>query len=131
MSHSQRYKVAIPNGYKIFFSEMEVAGLNYRMDDFIKLCRSKKAEIDMVPEPRNTHDKNAIKVIAIIKGIFWDKKLHLGYVPRDVAKRIADTGVIDIIKIRLKEIWLGDRGGAKVVFDLVGPKNQYDKISNA
>ena len=66
--------------------KFNVAGLSYRSDDIPnKWFHKPDADCDglsaeLIPEPDNKHDKNAIKVI--VSGI------HVGYVPRNLTANV-------------------------------------------
>lgn len=88
--------------------EFEVAGLDYRIEDFLELADENKRyklpddeflqkwtgrkvyrywfnninTVELVPEPDNPHDPNAIEVV--LEGV------HVGYVPRDLCAAVAE-----------------------------------------
>jgi len=126
MSFNHYFKIPIPDGYRIFYSEMDVAGAVFRMKAIKKAFSGKSLNLSIVPEPKNKHDKNALKVVATIKGFFGKKNLHIGYIPREIAADIADKPYTNILP-RPKEIWIGDQGGLKIVIDLLGKKEAYIK----
>lgn len=129
MSVNQYFKIPIPEGYRIFFKEFDLAGAGFRKSEIGKAFSGKQVELALEPEPGNKHDPNAIKVVAHKKGFFRTKTLHIGYVPKEIAKVIADKNLnIDLLP-RPKEIWVGDSGGIKVVLDILGLKSDYKKIN--
>lgn len=130
MSGSKYFKVPIPKGYRIFFSEMEIAGVSFRKSDVIKAFHGKDVALAIEAEPSNKFDKNALKVIAFKKGFFRKKKLHLGYIPKEIASVISDQDLNHDLLPRPKEFWVGDRGGMKVVIDILGLKNEYSKLGS-
>ena len=131
MSGSKYFKVPIPKGYRIFFDEMEVAGVSFRKSDVVKAFLGKQVALAIEAEPRNKFDKNALKVIAFKKGFFRKKKLHLGYIPKEIASVIAERDLNHDLLPRPKELWVGDRGGMKIVIDILGLKDEYNKLNNA
>lgn len=54
--------------------QFEVAGVNYRIEDFRKAEVKYGDVLALVPEPTNPYDRNAVKVM---KGT-----IHIGFVPR-------------------------------------------------
>ena len=130
MSRSKYFKVPIPKGYRIFFSEMEVAGVSFRKSDVIKAFHGKEVALAIEAEPSNKFDKNALKIIAFKKGFFRKKKLHLGYLPKEIASVIADQDLNHDLLPRPKDLWVGDRDGMKIVIDILGMKNEYSKFKS-
>jgi hypothetical protein len=130
MSTNQYFKVPIPSGYRIFFNQMEVSGVGYRKSELAKALSGKQMTLGIEAEPNNKHDKNALKIIAFKKWLFGTKKLHIGYVPKEVAQTIALKNLNKGLLPRLKEIWVGDKGGVKVNIDILGLKSEYHKIEN-
>lgn len=101
--------------------EFEVRGLDYRLEDFLTLAQENKRyklsdeeilekypsgrvyrywlnnlrTVELVPEPDNPHDPNAIKVM--LEGV------HVGYVPRDLCLAVAEKlqqGYMPKVKVR-------------------------------
>ena len=54
--------------------QFQLAGANYRIDDFTRAKIGKGDTLTLVLEPTNVYDRNAVKVL---KG-----DIHIGYVPR-------------------------------------------------
>lgn len=129
MSSSRQFSVPIPKGYRIFFGTMDVAGVSYRKADASKAFLGKSVSLGIEPEPSNKHDRNALKVVAFKKGWFLTQKLHIGYIPKDVAAVINEKNLLSVLLPRPKDIWVGDRGGFKISIDLLGPKNEYSKLN--
>jgi len=123
MSESQRYKIPIPDGYRIFFGEMEVAGIAHRKTEALQAFSGKGVSLAVEAEPTNEYDVNALKVIAFKKGFFRTKKLHIGYIPKETAEIIKTKNLNNQLLPRLKELWVGDRGGFIVRIDILGLKS--------
>jgi len=131
MAVSENFSIPIPDGYRVFFREMEVAGISFRRKQAINAFSGKQVIIiSLEKEPSNKHDKNAIKIIVTKKGLFRSKKLHIGYVPREVAEVISKIEVTGKLLPRLTNAWVGDEGGVSVRFDILGPKSEYSVIKN-
>ncbi|MCO7225764.1 HIRAN domain-containing protein [Pleionea sp. CnH1-48] len=128
MSNNQYFKPPIPKGYRIFYSEIDVSGVGFRKKAIHKTFSSSNPEFYLESEPHNKHDDNAIKVMALKKGWFRTKKFHIGYVPKEVAKEIADKDLFDKLLPRIRNLWLGDRGGVKIYMDILGLKENYTKL---
>ena len=131
MSTNQYFKVPIPKGYRIFFQEMEISGVGYRKSEVAKAFSGNQVSLGIEHEPKNKHDSNALKVIAFKKGWFGTKKLHIGYVPKNVAKTIISKNLNNNLLPRPKEIWVGDKGGIKINIEILGLKSDYHKLENA
>lgn len=127
MSKNNKYNEPIPKGYRIYFGDLEVAGIKHRIDAFESALSGRFLGLQMYHDKRNKHDKNAIEIYMRVKGWFFTKSYHIGFVPKDVAKQVAELGCYDDIQPRLRSVWLGDRGGARASFDLLGLKTEYAK----
>lgn len=131
MSANQYFKVPIPTGYRIFFEEMEISGVSFRKSEAIKAFSGKQVSLAIEPEPDNKKDQNALKVVALKKGFFSTKKLHIGYVPKAIAKIITTKNLNNELLPRPKEFWIGDKGGIKISIDILGLKTEYHNLKNA
>jgi hypothetical protein len=104
--------------------DLEVAGIPHRKRAAIAFAKGKQHRLELEPEPKNPHDRNAIRVIGISKGwFFWHRRL-LGYVPQETAERIVGAGLMKVILPRLKSIFVGEypQPVIHVRFDLLRPK---------
>jgi len=109
---------------RIWISDEEVAGIQHRISAARAFAKGRKQKLRFEREPRNHHDPNAIKVIGVYKGWFFTHSVHIGYVPADIAKLIAERGGFDELRPRLKNIWWGGyvRDFIVVRFDILEPK---------
>ena len=114
----------IPNGYQIFEDRLEVAGISHRLANALPFARSKKKWIEFQQEPDNKHDKNAIKVIGCTKSLFGTKKRFLGYIPKEVSKKVVENGYFQKVIPRLADTFIGDGGYIGVYFQILGPKGE-------
>ena len=79
---------------------VRVAGVTFEgRQDLIKKL-SLKSCVNLKPEPSNPYDPYAIKVIA--------DDMHIGYIPKDLARKISETWDLYSYKIKISEIFEGD-----------------------
>lgn len=129
MPFQQRYKADIPEGYRIFEQEFEIAGTHHRLHNLLKLLK-KHALVSMhlQPEPSNKFDPNAIQVVGRRKRLFGELRTHIGYIPAEIASKLAPCKLLSQIMVRPKRIWIGDNGkSVSVKIDLIGPKDIFDE----
>lgn len=84
----------------------DTAGMAYRLtaDRREELAEEAPLKVQFAREPQNTQDENAVAIhLADYK-----PGMHIGYVPKDVAARLAP--LIDAGEIRFVEAWLLDMG---------------------
>lgn len=121
---TQRFKTLIPKGYRIYFDRVEVAGTYFKKDNIIDAFSNDKIEISFEEEPTNQYDKNALKVIITNSA---NKKFHIGYVPKEIAKLIQKSKLLNCILPRLKYINFKNIDNIIVEFDILGLKTEYSK----
>lgn len=121
MAVSKRFLPPIPEGHQLF-DGFEVSGMQHRLPAAIAFIKGKDHQLKLVREPRNKFDPNAIAVYGISKGLFFGKERHIGYVPAESAARIVASGLLSVLKPRLRNIYLSDRNFALVEMDISGPK---------
>jgi hypothetical protein len=124
MAKNLRFLPEIPDGMRIFAHDEEVAGVQYRLSNAKAFAKGRDHQLRLEREPSNRHDPYAIKVMGIYKGWFSSHEVHIGYVPADVAKSIAEREMFSRIRPRLKNIWWGGyvRDFIIVRFDILQPK---------
>lgn len=115
---------AIPDGYQIYCERFDVAGVSFRKKEVIPFIKSGSADVKFEREPENQHDPNAIKIMGIKTGFFGKKKLHLGYVPKELAEKIVNSGFETLVLPRLHKTYLGDDTYVEVEVQLLGPKGR-------
>lgn len=122
-----RFKVPIPKGYRIYYG-IDVAGVSHYIDALDKALSKKTVTFELMPEPDNSHDKNAVMVLAKWKGFFGMKSALLGYVPKKVAADITRLNGEFVLLPRPVSAWFGDRGGARLTIDILGSKGDYERF---
>jgi hypothetical protein len=124
MTKNLRFYPDIPEGMSIFFADEEVAGVQHRLSNVRAFASGRHHALRLEREPNNPHDPNAIKVIGIYKGWFFTHRVHIGYVPAEIAEEIAERNLFSQIQPLLKNIWWGGyvRDYIVVRFDILGPK---------
>jgi len=105
----------IPKGYKIF-STIQAVGVNYHTDNIIAFIKGSNQDIDLVPEPTNKYDKNAIMVVGTVdikSFIFFKtrKSILLGYIDKDDTKELLKDSAYKNYKIRKRYAGASERGG--------------------
>jgi hypothetical protein len=91
-----------------------VAGASYRLEALQDAGFAPGLPLSLVPEPKNPHDPNAVAI--------WDaeRRLQAGYVPADVAPRVAgDAQAVSLWEFRDEE---GRRVGLRV---LIAPPDAW------
>lgn len=129
-----RYK---PEGAWLPLTErIKVAGVHYRTETaHAWLDQVQRAEaggrpygIILVPEPRNAHDQNAIKVVGHVEGrADW----HIGYVPQELARSLADGPLRRGVKIvgTLYSIYHRSDDDLEVNFMVLGEAGKVPSLS--
>lgn len=117
-----------PSGFRIYFDRVSVMGITMRKADAAAFCKAQDRELALEREPGNPHDANAIKLIGSWKGWFGRKSRHLGYVPADMAAKLAETGLADTVRPRLMKTYLGTDGFVEIEFQVIGPKEHYERL---
>ena len=125
MAISEKFNVPIPDGFRIYEKEFDVAGLSYYRKPFLSILKKGQIEFGMQPDPKNKHDKNAIKVVGCRKGIFGRTVKHIGYLPSEISSKIHQSGVLLNLCLRPKYLWVGDEGGLVFKIELMGPSEKY------
>lgn len=74
---------------KLVAEDVPVAGISYRQEVITKLIEGTGRKILLEREPDNKHDKKAIKILARWKVEDEEYIEHVGYVPKEIAAKIA------------------------------------------
>lgn len=118
----------IPPGFQIYAKSLPLAGSNYRRKNKLLFAESSRQTLCLLREPDNPKDKNAIQII----GECTEGNYELGYLPRDIAKQINDSGLFDVVLPRLCKIYIGERndGYVDISYQLIGPKSDKKKFDS-
>lgn len=118
----------LPSGFRIYFDRVPVMGITMRKVDAAAFCKAQGRALALERELGNRHDANAIKLIGSWKGWFGRKSRHLGYVPADMAAKLAATGLADAVRPRLMKTYLSTDGFVEIEFQIIGPKEHYESL---
>jgi hypothetical protein len=86
----------------------------------------KNLSLELVREPKNQYDPNAIKIIGIVHGWFFKHRYHIGYISADIAKKLVVGKFWPEVEANLRMVQA--REYINVKFDLLGPhgrKKEY------
>lgn len=119
----------IPPGFRIFEERLQVMGVTVHKDSLLAFIRGKGHQLSFELEPQNHVDPNAIKIIGHWKGWLRSHSGHIGYVSKEVAKRIAAAGIADRIQPRLLKTYAGTDDFVEVLFQIVAPADAFDHYS--
>ena len=103
--------------------ELQVVGLQYRVAPSTRRMMKDHLpmKVKLVREPRNTKDRNAIKVVVASGSPY--KKIHIGYIRRQIAAMLSPA--IKRKKIELGEAWVTEidpaEGLAEMFVKVSGP----------
>lgn len=115
------HKDPIPPGFQIY-TETQVVGTFYRLAEATAFAKVQNARIVLERECHNAHDKNAIRVMGGADGWLGPKWWFVGYVSKELARRIVEGGWFMRLRPRLKEAFTSDNGRVFITFQLLGPK---------
>lgn len=90
-----------PEGMELYSKDVAIAGVYYRHEPCLRFVEGKKRRIELVADPMNCSDKNAIAVFGRFLEGSTKRRFHLGYLPRDEALRVASDGIMNSLKARL------------------------------
>jgi len=119
----------IPEGFQIYEERLEVSGIAYRKRDAASFAKTGTGWLELVLEPGNKYDRNAIKVFGCNKGFFGTKPRFIGYVPKEVSALIMQNGYWEKIRPRLIKTYIGKGGFVEILFQILGPKGEKDKYN--
>jgi hypothetical protein len=122
MAISKRFLPPIPKGYRIYWGDVEVAGIQHCRDEAIYFISGTDQRIEIAAEPSNQYDPHAIAVFGTTIELAGAKKNKIGYIPAEISKMIADQSLFSVIFPRLRNLYLNENGFCVVRIDLVGPK---------
>lgn len=131
MPIKERWKVEIPDGYRILEREFEIAGIQHHKEAFFKIIKKGNMSFGMKQDTKNKHDANAITVTASRKGFFGKKEAAIGFIPALMAGQIADAKVFNDLILRPKAVYIGDDGYVDFKVDILVLKESFEKYQNA
>ena len=114
----------IPSRFRIYEERLEVLGVQRRRADALAFCHGRGQSLAFVLEPSNPHDANAIRIDGAWKGWLFSKQKQLGYVPREIAARLAETGLAATVRPRLLKTYAGTDGYVEIEYQIIGPADQ-------
>ena len=119
-----RFPADIPEGKVRLACYEEVAGISFRIENAVAFAKGRNHRLELEREPGNAHDPNAIKVLGVYKGWVFEHRVHIGYVPADLASLIAERGIFGQIEAYLRNIWHGGyaKDSVHVNFDIFQPE---------
>src|SRR5699024_6297824 len=86
-----RYIQKAPKGLgKKLFEFVSVVGTSRYREDIFKTITSDNYEIRLEKEPDNQFDKNAVKVMSDCKINGEEKSFRVGYLPKEIAKKLSN-----------------------------------------
>ncbi len=59
--------------------------------------------------------------------VYTTRRKWLGYIEKDVASEIRESSLLDELQCRVHEVWVGDRGGFKLLINLRGTQSTYER----
>jgi len=128
----KKFNEPIPKDYQNLYAEIELAGLFKNLDNGSEFLKGTNQSLILQTEPSNQYDRNAIAIYGNFtkKNLLLfssEKSCKLGYLPKEIAKDIKTNNLIGTIKIRLRYIGIGDKGG-KITLGLLIPKTLMKKL---
>ncbi|WP_242217997.1 HIRAN domain-containing protein [Shinella zoogloeoides] len=115
----------IPEGFRIYFDRLPVAGLFARKPEAGKFCGGKDQQLRLQLDPANEHDRNAIRIYGSWKGWLAREEGHIGFVPAEEAALLAELGIADRVLPRLLKTYPGTDDYSEVLFQILGPVETF------
>ena len=122
-----KFKTSTPLGMRTFEEGVEVSGVERRYNSARRFAQQSKRKLYLEREKRNKKDPHAIKVMGKYSHWLFKRKKCIGYVPSDVARQLVEAELVDRVEARLSMIWIQDKHYLGIRFDIVGPKNDFEK----
>ena len=116
--------------FQMFENATAIAGALHRKSECGNFIAGKGHSIVWRQGPGNTHDPNAIQIIGTTKGMFSSKQHIIGYVPAEIAARIANGDWFSRLIPRLRYLRLTNDGYITIEFDIIGPKGEKKAYLN-
>lgn len=116
----------IPKGYQIYAARFPIAGMHLRKNEVAAFVQGNNQSLELLREPDNAHDANAIKLIGVMDTI----KVTLGYLPKELASQIVTTGLFDVVRPRLDRFYVGHNSFVEIQYQVIGPKVEKNKFDS-
>jgi hypothetical protein len=113
--------IPVPPGHAIIERDLSVAGLAHHKVHAARFCEGQNQAVELVPDPQNAHDANAIQVWGTWTDIDGAHGELLGFVWREEAAKIARAGIVGAIQGRLYKTFLED-DYVSIRFQITAPK---------
>ena len=105
--HYIRFRQSQPVGSKLLVGDCEIAGTSHdpQRRAMKKFARGRYRKIELIHDPHNRFDRNAIIVIGVWKGWIFRHRRQIGFVPAHIAKMLSSkrnqnlilTATLDIL----------------------------------
>lgn len=118
----------IPDNFQIYEERLDVVGIQYRKETATKFVEQKNQWLEFECEPSNKHDSNAIKILGCYNQDNNVVKLHVGYVPAEVAKVVTAFSASEC-RVRLLKTYVGESGFVEILFQILGPKGRIEEYA--
>jgi hypothetical protein len=122
----KRFLAAIPKGYQLLADRLSITGVQFRKQEALRFAAAGGQSLRLEREPTNTYDANAVKVIGTSDG----GEHFLGYLPREIAKQVAEAGLFEAVRPHLTDIFVGHNQYIDIGFQLIGPTPQKAKFDD-
>lgn len=129
MQHLTKFRINIPDGMTVYEHGVEIADARWRQARAKRFVKRRKRHIYLQPETHGRHDSPAIRVMGRSRGLFFEHRRCLGYLPDTVARKLLTVGLEDQVSARLQLIIIEDTGPVHIRLDLLGPADQYDRYT--
>lgn len=124
---SIRFKLEIPEGYRVFFAFRKIKGISGHGANARKFAAGKRRELFLVPERSDLADRNAVRVVGTVAGFLRRRRLMLGHLDSLTADHIAASGGADPLLCGLRKVVTRGRD-VEVEFDILGPDPLYESF---
>ncbi len=117
----------LPQGFQIYEDRLYVSGVGPRKREAIAFANAKLRWLELECEPDNETDFNACRVMGCFRARFRMKRYHIGYVPREAARRIVEGGFEDAVQLRLLKSYVGSGDFVEIEFHILGPQDRIEE----
>lgn len=135
MTFTKKYHLKeqkIPRGFQIWLGKdgVEVAGIQFRRDAATEFVTQENHWLEFEAEPSNNFDEHAIKILGCYRENEEIVKLHIGYVPTGLSKKIT-LFPIQKCTPRLFKTYIGKSGYVEIQFQVLASKGSNNKNDNS